>query len=112
MREYVTCGAIDCGNGWSDIVVEPITGDTICCNDLLGDSLFSNISVADPMPFENEEAIRKVCEHFNCDGVIMSASYLITLKDDVASYRNYLDNTKVEHRVEYDLCQEYVFDRD
>lgn len=110
MTGYVTCGALDTGNGFSDIVVNVETGDAVCCSDLLGDSLLSNVAVLDPIHFDNAPLLDKLCEHFDCDGVIMSGKHLITLKDNKAYYRNYGNNEMIEHVVDFDLNVSYDFE--
>lgn len=110
MKDYVTCGMLDSGVGYSDILCDPKTGDVILCSDLLGDSLFSNITVMDPSTYQNDSVITNVCQYFKCDGAILSESYLITLKDGVASYRSFADTSKILHTVAYDLNMSYDFE--
>lgn len=110
MKDYVTCGMLDSGVGYSDILCDPKTGDVILCSDLLGDSLFSNVTVMDPNAYPNEGVITNICDYFNCDGAILSNSYLITLKDGVATYRSYADTSKIMHTVNYDLNMSYDFE--
>lgn len=110
MKSYVTCGMLDSGVGYSDILCDASTGDVILCSDLLGDSLFSNVTVMDPMPYDKESIIENLCDYFKCDGAILSESYLITLRDGVAEYRSYADTSVVKHTVSYDLYMSYSFD--
>lgn len=110
MKDYITCGAFGDGNVYSDIVVDPVTGDTILCSDLLGDSLFSNITIMEPTYFDNEAVVRKMCEHFQCKGVIMCSQFLITLKEDKAEYREFSNTDNIVHEVGYDLFLDYQFE--
>lgn len=107
MKYLMHCGAMRESVGLSDIVCDAATGDVVLVSDIMGQCLFSNVSVADPAHFTDPAVINKLCDAYNCDGVIMTDSYLITLKDDVASYRSYLDLEKVAHTVEYDLFIDY-----
>ena len=110
MSKYVTCGLLDTGVGFSDILCDPDTGDVIYCSDLLGDSLFSNITVMDPIELENDSVIEILCEYFKCDGAILSESFVIILRDGVAEYHCYDDTSKIKHIVNYDLSMSYEFE--
>lgn len=107
MKYLMHCGAMKESVGLSDIVCDSTTGDVVLVSDIMGQSLFSNVSVADPMHFADPAVINKLCDAYDCEGVIMTASYLITLKDNVASYREFLNLEKVVHTVEYDLFIDY-----
>lgn len=107
MKEFVTCGTLKAGVGFSDIVCDPSTGDLIFCDDIMGNCIMSNMSILDPICVEGSPAISKILEDTEADGVIMSATYLIILRDGVAEYRSYAEATNVMHRVEYDLDIEY-----
>ena len=104
MKDFITCGTLKVGLGFSDIVCDPSTGDLIFCDDINGNCIMSSMSITDPMNMENNSAaLERLVADANADGVILSETYLIVLKDFVAEYRAYGDNTKVVHRVEFDL---------
>ena len=107
MKDFVTCGTLKVGVGYSDIVCDVSTGDLIFCDDINGNCLMSNMSITDPICTEGSPALDNILSATNAIGAIMSESYLIVLFPDVAEYRNYADATKVIHRVEYDLDTEY-----
>lgn len=107
VNRFVTCGTLKESVGFSDIVCDITTGDLIFCDDVNGNCIMSNMSVTDPMYIDGSPAPMNIVNEMGLDGVIMSDSYLITLKDGVAEYRDYSDAMKVMHRVEYDLDIEY-----
>ena len=95
MANFITCGAYDSGNGFSDIHVDTVTGDVILDSDLLGKVYMAELAVLDPIVAPDIAVIEKICNYFSCDGVIMSHRNLITLKDNVAEYRDYANNSTV-----------------
>lgn len=105
-RKFVECGILKEGVGLSPIVCDPSTGDLIFCDDLNGNCIMSNLSITDPLPMESD-VLTKIKEDNDADGVILSESYIIILKDGIATYRNYGDALKVIHEVEYDTDIEY-----
>lgn len=112
MGKYVTCGILKGGVGLSDIVCDVTNGDLIFKDDVLGNCLMSNLSLTDPVdivPTEKEAAINKLRVNSGSDGVILSDTYLIFLKDGKAEYRKYTEPHIVAHTVAYDLDIEYTF---
>ena len=107
MRKYVTCGTLKVGVGFSDILCDLSTGDLIFCDDINGNCVMSNMSVTDPICTKDSPAVSNILASTGADGVIMSESYLIILRDGVAEYRDYVDATKIKHVVNYDLDIEY-----
>lgn len=107
MKYLMHCGAMRESVGLSDIVCDASTGDVVLVSDMMGQCLFSNVSVADPTYFADPAVVNKLCDTYDCDGVIMTYSYLITLKDNIASYRSFLDLENVAHTVEFDLFIDY-----
>ena len=106
MAKFVTCGAYDAGSGFSDIHVNPATGDVILDSDLLGRVYMSELAVLDPIPVPEPTVVSNICEYFDCDGIIMSHRNLITLKGTEATYRDYADNTKVVQVIEFSTDME------
>lgn len=103
MSKFVTCGTLKVGLGFSDIVCDVTTGDLIFCDDVNGNCLMSNLAITDPICTEGSPAPDNIINSTKADGVIMSESYLIILRDGVAEYRDYANGTCVLHTVEYDL---------
>jgi hypothetical protein len=103
MKDFVTCGSLKIGNGFSDIVCDPATGDLIFCDDINGNCVMSNMSITDPINTEYSPAVDKIIESTGADGVIMSETYLIILKDFEAEYRDYTDPMQVLHKVSFDI---------
>lgn len=103
MKNFVTCGMLKVSVGFSDIVCDTSTGDLIFCDDINGNCVMSNLSIVDPIPTDGSPAPAKIIESTGADGVIMSDTYLIILKDGIAEYRDYADATKIIHTVNYDL---------
>lgn len=112
MANFITCGAYDPGNGFSDVLADTATGDVILDSDLLGRVFMSELAVIDPIPMQDYAVVQKICEYFGCDGVILSHRNLITLKGNVATYRDYVDNSKVIQTIEFstDLEADVVID--
>ena len=112
MSNFITCGAYDPGNGFSDVLADTSTGDVILDSDLLGRVFMSELAVIDPIPMQDLSVVQKICEYFDCDGVIMSHRNLITLKGATATYRDYADNSKVVQTIEFstDLEADVVID--
>lgn len=110
MDRFVVCGAYDDGNGMCDIIADTVTGDAVLCSDLLGNCYISEVTVVDALPCGEHDAMRKILDYFQCQGVIMSQRNLITLNDGKAYYRNYADNSKIEHTAEYNT--DIVCDKD
>lgn len=102
MANYVVCGIYNPGTGYSDIYVDTATGDVILESDLIGRVYLNEMCVLDAIPVYETNALENICSYFDCDGVILSNRHLITLKGLKAEYRDYADNTKVEHVVEFD----------
>lgn len=104
--KFITCGAIESGAGLDDIVVNEKTGDAVVISDLQGNRYLTGFKVEHPILCTDETNFQKLIDYFNCDGVILSQEYLITLKDYTASYRDYVDKQKIVLTVDYDdFCQ-------
>lgn len=101
MAKFVNCGVFDPGNGYSDIYADPATGDVVLDSDLLGRVFMSELAVLDPLPVPEMSAVSKICQYFDCDGIIMSNRNLITLKGNTATYRDYADNSKIIQTIEF-----------
>lgn len=101
MKNLVTCGTLKGGLGYSDIVCDPSTGDLIFCDDLNGNCVMSNLSVTDPLDV-SENVLHNIMKETNSDGVIMSATYIITIKDNTAEYRKVDCPSVIEHNVTFD----------
>ena len=102
MANYVVCGIYNPGNGYSDIYVDTATGDVILDSDLIGRVYLNELCVLDAATVTETSSLEKICDYFDCDGVILSDRHLITLRGLKAEYRNYADNSKIEHEVEFD----------
>jgi len=107
MKQFVTCGTMKVSVGFSDIVCDPSTGDLIFCDDVMGNCVMSNLTIVDPIDVDGSPAVDKILADTKVDGVIMSESYLILLKDGVAEYRDYSNATRIVHTVNFDLDIEY-----
>lgn len=109
-ENFVMCGTLKVSAGHSDIVCDIKTGDLVFCDDVMGSCLMSNMAVTDPIDCEGkDEVLNNILKSTEADGVIMSETYLITLKDGVAEYRDYKNGMEVLHTVNYDLDIEYDF---
>jgi hypothetical protein len=106
MGEFVTCGLLKVNEGYSDIVCDPSTGDLIFCDDILGNSVFSNLSISDPVPMD-ADVLLNIIDQTHADGVIMSGTYLIILNDYTAEYREFAKNMEVAMTTTYDLDTDY-----
>ena len=102
MSKFVTCGKLDKGHGFSDIVCDITTGELIYCDDIEGNCIMSNLSLQDPIDIEHSPAADNILEYSGAEGVIMSNTYLIIINGDVAEYRDYSNFDRVLHRVEFD----------
>ena len=104
MRELVECGTLSNGGDYCPIVCDPMTGDVVYDSDIMGKTLFSDITVADPL-YLPPEAISKIARGVAdvADGIICTNTYIIFLKDGVATYRFNSSSDKVEHTVNYSL---------
>ena len=107
MKELITCGTLKVGVGFSDIVCDPSTGDLIFCDDINGTCLMSNLAITDPICTDGSPALDNIIATTGAIGAILSESYLIVLRENVAEYRSYTAATKIIHSVEYDLDTEY-----
>ena len=101
MSSFVVCGAFDSGNGFSDIYADQLTGDVVLDSDLIGRVFMAELSVVDPIEISDEAVLSKLCNHLDCDGVILSNRHLITLKGSTAFYRNYVNKDVIEHTVDF-----------
>lgn len=108
MKELIECGTLANAGEYSPILCDPITGDVVYDSDIMGRILFSDITVADPlcMPYEAIMKIARGIEN-EADGVICTNTYIIFLKDGIATYRRNYSSNKVEHTVKYSLDIEY-----
>lgn len=100
------CGKLKAGLGYSHIYCDVRTGDVVYDSDIMGACLFSNISVVDPLEV-TDEVMDNIIKDCDADGVIMSETYLIVLKDNKAEFRKYDAATVVTMVVDYDLDMEY-----
>ena len=108
MKEFIECGTLANGGSYSPIVCDPLTGDVIYVDDLMGTVLFSEITVSDPLNMREDTLTgiaKKLAPEY--DGVICTEKYLIYLKDGVATYRPVTNSNKVEQTVSYSLDVEY-----
>lgn len=115
MARFVTCGVYNNGAGLCDILCDTVTGELILLDDIGGNSYISELTVMDPIRVDETNGLQKTIEYFEADGVVMSQSYLVTFKDGVASYRGFLDNSKVLKTIEFDtdmVCEITDFDTD
>lgn len=108
MAELIECGTLANGGEYSPILCDPTTGDVVYDSDIMGTLLFSDLTVADPMML-SAEAIMKIARGVadKADGVICTNTYIILLKDGVASYRRNYSIDVVEYVVNYSLDIEY-----
>ena len=106
-NDFVMCGALRLGVGLSPVYCDVTTGDLVFSDDLNGNCLFSNMSLTDPIDMSGSHAFEKMCADMQCDGIILSNSYIITLKDDKAEYRQYGQSDKILQTVEFDLDTVY-----
>lgn len=100
------CGYLKESRGFSPIVCDPVTGDLILNDDIVGNCIISEISVPDPVSTDAEYC-QRVIKHFKCDGVVKTDSYLITIRDYVAEFRSYYDINNIAKTVAFDLNAEY-----
>lgn len=112
MEKFVTCGILKGGVGLSDIVCDVTNGDLVFKDDVMGNCLMSNLCITDPTDISSttkEAVVSKLLKDSGADGIILSDTYLIFLKDYKAEYRTYTEPHKVAHAVSYDLDIEYTF---
>ena len=114
MEVSMKCGAINLGQGFSDICVLAETGDLVVIDDYAGNCVIGEVSVTDASEFESNEAIASICDQLQCDGAVLSAKYLITFKvaENKAQFRPVLDPMTVEREVEFDLNESVELDED
>lgn len=110
VNALVICGGLYVNSSLCYIYAHPGTGECILESDILGNVVLGEITVMNPTPFEDEVVINKMCNTFNCDGAIMCADYLITLKDEMASYRSYVNLEDVVKKIEFDTDTVYEGD--
>ena len=113
MARFTNCGVYNNGAGLCDVLADNVTGELILLSDLQGNCYFSELTCLDPIPVADDTVMEKMLAYFGADGGILSQRHIITLKDNVASYRNYADNTKVEQTVQFDtdmVCDITNFD--
>lgn len=103
----VTCGGMYMSGSLCYIYADPKTGECVLSSDLLGNCVMGEITVMKPSTFEDEAVLKQMCETFDCDGAIMSDEYLVTLKDEKASYRPYANLMQVAKVIEYDIDTVY-----
>lgn len=108
MKDLIECGTLANGGEYSPILCDPITGDVVYDSDIMGKLLFSDITVADPLSISSE-AIMRIAEGIQgeADGVICTNTFIIFLKNGVATYRRNYSSNVVEHTVKYSLDIEY-----
>lgn len=104
----VDCGLLKCAYDYSHIYNDPVTGDVILCNDLLGNCILSNITVFEPRMLKEDVAM-KLIKSTDSIGLVSSTKYLITLTEDKAHYRLWTDPTTIKFTVDYDTdnCYDY-----
>lgn len=106
MADFIYCGLLSVNADPSPIVCDPSTGDLVLVDDILGNSILSNLSIVDPIPMD-ESVLRKLLTQVDGCGVIMSSTYMIVLKEDKAEYHSFADMSKIEHVVDYDYDTVY-----
>ena len=104
---FVTCGILESSaGGYSDIVCDLTTGDCIFVDDMIGPTIFDNITVIDPVAME-ESILRSIVYRLGAQGVIVIRNFYIVLRNDKAEYMSLLEGGKITNVVDYDLSTEF-----
>ncbi len=103
---FVLCGMLKEGMSFSPIYCDVRTGDMIFSDDLNGNCIMSNLGFSDPM-MADMNAMLKIIESNELDGIIMTYSYIVFLKDYVATLREYDDPYTIKTTLNFDLDVEY-----
>lgn len=105
---FVTCGILESSaGGYSDIVCDLTTGDCIFVDDMIGPTIFENITVMEPVEMDTS-VLQKIVSKLGSKGVIVMQNFYIVLRDnDKAEYMSLLDGCKITNTVEYDLSTEF-----
>lgn len=109
MSDFVLCGCLSHGdNEFSELYCDMSNGDIVWTDDLNGNCILSNISVADPIPMEMQNCL-KLCRDGGFYGVIMCDSYMIIFRDDThVDFCKFDDLNKVVDSIEYDTDTEFT----
>ena len=111
-ERFTTCGILESSaGGYSEIVCDNTTGDCIFVDDMIGPTIFDNITVTAPVAMELE-VLYKIVAKLQCDGVIVIKDFYIVLRDGKAEYMSLLEGCKITNVVEYDLSTEFEDDVD
>lgn len=106
-ERFITCGILESSaGGYSDIVCDITTGDCIFVDDMMGATIFDNITVTEPTLMETS-VLQKIVDKLGVQGVIVMRNYYILLNDDKASYMSLLDGGKITNVIDYDLSTEF-----
>ena len=105
---FVTCGILESSaGGYSDIVCDLTTGDCIFVDDMIGPTIFENITVIEPVEMDTS-VLQKIVNKLGSKGVIVMQNFYIVLRDnDKAEYMSLLEGCKITNTVEYDLSTEF-----
>ena len=106
MKEFITCGVLKEGIDFAPIVCDPATGEMILADDINGNCVLTNLGFHDPM-MVGEDAAVKMAVDYKVDGVILTQTYIIFLKDNVATLRTYTEPDKVKMSIDFDTNIEY-----
>lgn len=102
MANLVTCGLMKDGSGLSEVVCNTESGEAILMGDINGTCVIGEVSVEDPQPMERA-ACEKILRDTRMDGVIVSKTQVILLRDGKATYRKFPDMNTVIAEVDYNL---------
>ena len=107
MSNLLKCGVLDCGTGYSDVLLDPETDDLIVDSDLLGCCLLGDLCGRDPLVVD-DSTYEKMCETYNCDGIILLEAYIIRLymESMTAEYYEY-GAEKPKHTVKFNTDVAY-----
>lgn len=87
--QIVRCGGFLTKTGITDIYGVYETGDAFIIESALGGAVqLSNITLEEP-EYVKDEAITRICSEGNYDGIIMTATHLIKLKDNKATFSKF-----------------------
>lgn len=106
-QRFVICGALFDASGESDIVCCPATGDLILMDTIRGNMVMDSLTISDPQVALDEDVYASICREKQCDGVILSNKWLITLLGDKAYYYSYDDLQNAKHVVDWDTFVEF-----
>ena len=100
--QIVRCGGFLTNTGITDIYGVYETGDAFLIESSLGGAVqISNVTLEDP-EYVKDEAITRICTEGGYDGIIMTSTHLITLKDNRATFSKFGSFGSETFSTEYD----------